>query len=78
MNIIKHGKKATTGLVTKSTIRSFYCESCGCVYTADLNEYFLIREPILPNCFSTCPECGSKVWYKGTDSCVEDEIENNT
>ena len=67
MKVIKHGNKVNTGLVPMSETRSFYCGFCGCVFKAEHDECGYLRTPFLPNCFCICPECGEKVWYKGTE-----------
>ena len=50
--ILEHGKKP-------STIKEFICTYCGCVFTADADEYKHNFDRNEDYWSSDCPECGN-------------------
>lgn len=58
MKIIEQGKK----IETKASEKTFKCTCCNCKWTAEPNEYIMIRTPMKPNTYSWCPHCGTQTW----------------
>lgn len=68
MKIIQHGRPKTNF----STIKRFECDSCGCVFEADKDEYSNMNNfdesKMLPVYRCLCPEChcvASEVLMRG-------------
>ena len=58
MKIIEQGRK----IETKASEKIFKCTCCNCKWTAESNEYVMIRTPMKPNAYCWCPNCGNQTW----------------
>ena len=58
MKIIEQGRK----IETKASEKTFKCTCCNCKWTAEPNEYVMIRTPMKPNAYCWCPNCGNQTW----------------